>query len=68
MNNVKMHFTYIVFKIGFRDLILLHNRQTSCALTFAAQMNLQRSLNKVALPSAEAVLTECYNPIWRKLF
>ena len=47
--------TQFSFKIGFRDSILLHNRQTSCALTFAVQMNLQRSLNEVALGSAETI-------------
>ena len=28
-------------------------------------MNLQRSLNEVALASAEGILTEFYNPLWR---
>ena len=58
-----MYFTEIVFKIGFRDSILLYNRETSCALTFAAQMNLQRSLDRLALASAEVILSECYNPL-----
>ena len=61
----RMYALFFSFKIGFRDSIFLHNRQTSCALTFAVQMNLQRSLNKVALASAERISSEFYNPLWR---
>ena len=61
-NNVK------VFKIGFRESILLHNHQTSCALTFAAQMNLQRSLDRLALALADLISSECYNPLWRNVY